>query len=149
MTTANPQRQCNLHRKFSTEVRPPPLRRRDERIRSMTCSFEEIAESEEEDIQIPETSQNGRSPFAVSPFSQRRGLSPQNSSPTFSRKPTPRLCRGFSDPVIRRKLSPSSLFSSLSPDRHESGSDLLTLPPIPEAAPSSSGSSSDYKDDSD
>lgn len=52
MTTANPQRQCNLHRKFSTEVRPPPLRRRDERIRSMTCSFEEIAESEEEDIQV-------------------------------------------------------------------------------------------------
>ncbi|KIH50595.1 hypothetical protein ANCDUO_19324 [Ancylostoma duodenale] len=51
MTTANPQRQCPLFRKFSTEVRPPPLLRRDERIRSMTCSFEEIAESEEEDIQ--------------------------------------------------------------------------------------------------
>ncbi|VDM64355.1 unnamed protein product [Angiostrongylus costaricensis] len=52
MTTANPQRQCQLYRKFNTEKLPPPLSRRDERIRSMTCSFEEIAESEEEDVQV-------------------------------------------------------------------------------------------------
>ncbi|KAK6030159.1 hypothetical protein OSTOST_03716, partial [Ostertagia ostertagi] len=49
MTTANLQRQCSMHYKFSYEVRPPPLIRRYERTRSMTCSFEEIAESEEED----------------------------------------------------------------------------------------------------
>ncbi|WKX96120.1 hypothetical protein Q1695_012517 [Nippostrongylus brasiliensis] len=149
MTTANPQRQCtSVLRKFGTEVRPPPMLRRDERIRSMTCSFEEIAESEEEGIQISEPQQQGRSPFAVSPFGQRRGTSPQNLSPTLARKLTPRLCRGLSDPIIRRKLSPT-FFSSLSPDRHDSGSDLLTLPPIPESTSSSASSPSDYKDDSD
>ncbi|KAL6733607.1 hypothetical protein Aduo_004240 [Ancylostoma duodenale] len=151
MTTANPQRQCPLFRKFSTEVRPPPLLRRDERIRSMTCSFEEIAESEEEDIQLPERTQSsGRSPFAValqSPFAQRRGSSsPQNLSPTLARNfVTPRLCRGFSDPLIRRRSPPLFTFNSLSPDRHDAGTDVLTLPPIPEGTDASS--SSDYKDD--
>ncbi|KAK6024923.1 hypothetical protein OSTOST_09190 [Ostertagia ostertagi] len=101
---------------------------------------------------ISEPQQSGRSPFAVlfqSPFAQRRGTSLQNLSPTLARKLAPRLCRGFSDPVIRRKTSSSSMFTSLSPDRHESGTiDFLTLPPIPETtAPSSS--SSDYKDDGD
>ncbi|CAJ0608058.1 unnamed protein product [Cylicocyclus nassatus] len=147
MTTANPQqRQFTLFRKFSTEVRPPPLVRRDERIRSMNCSFEEIAESEEEDNQLPErTSPVGRSPFAVaeSPFAERRGSSPRNSSPTYAKKLTaPRLCRGFSDPGPRRRQT-STMFGSLSPDRHEAGSDLLTLPPIPEAVTSSA----DCKDD--
>ncbi|ETN86495.1 hypothetical protein NECAME_16298 [Necator americanus] len=152
MTTVNPQRQCPLFRKFSSEVRPPPLLRRDERIRSMTCSFEEIAESEEEGTQLSERTQaGGRSPFAVSlqsPFPQRRGNSPQNLSPTLQKKlVAPRLCRGFSDPAIRRKPSPTHMFNSMSPDRHDSVTDLLSLPPIPEAAAPSS-SSPDLRDDS-
>ncbi|KHJ89454.1 hypothetical protein OESDEN_10720 [Oesophagostomum dentatum] len=53
MTTVGPQRQYPLFLKLGIEVRPPPLAKRDEKIRSMTCSFEEIAESEEEeDIQV-------------------------------------------------------------------------------------------------
>ncbi|KAE9419523.1 hypothetical protein Angca_000520 [Angiostrongylus cantonensis] len=147
MTTANPQRQCQLYRKFNTEKLPPPLSRRDERIRSMTCSFEEIAESEEEDVQLPEQRQTGRSPFAVQPpFAQRRGISSHYLSPTLGRKSIgPHLCRGFSDPIIRRSKSSSS--TSLSPDRHENSTELLTLPPIPETSVSSS--SPDYKDESD
>uniref|UniRef100_A0A0K0DN09 Uncharacterized protein n=1 Tax=Angiostrongylus cantonensis TaxID=6313 RepID=A0A0K0DN09_ANGCA len=89
MTTANPQRQCQLYRKFNTEKLPPPLSRRDERIRSMTCSFEEIAESEEEDVQLPEQRQTGRSPFAVQPpFAQRRGISSHYLSPTLGSSTT-------------------------------------------------------------
>ncbi|KAJ1360119.1 hypothetical protein KIN20_019019 [Parelaphostrongylus tenuis] len=147
MTTANPQRQCQVHRKFTTEKLPPPLSRRDERIRSMTCSFEEIAESEEEDVQLPEPRQTGRSPFAVqSPFAQRRGISPNYLSPTLIRRSIgPQLCRGFSDPIIRRSKSFTS--TSLSPDRHDSSAELLTLPPIPETSVSSS--SSDYKGECD
>ncbi|KJH43910.1 hypothetical protein DICVIV_10071 [Dictyocaulus viviparus] len=129
MTTANPQRQYEIYRKFITENFPPPLSRRDERIRAVACSFEEIAESEEEDIQLPEPRQSGRSPFAVeiqSPFAQRRGASPHGHSPTFGKKSNvPRLCRGFSDPVIRRKTSLCSLSTSLSPDRHDNGAELL------------------------
>ncbi|CAJ0608060.1 unnamed protein product [Cylicocyclus nassatus] len=140
MTTANPQqRQFALFSKFSIEVRPPPMLRRDERIRSMTCSFEEIAESEEEeDMQLPErTSPKGRSPFAVigeSPFAERRAASPQSQSPTYARKlGAPRLCRGYSDPGLchRRAMS-----ASLSPDRHDAGTDLANLPPIPETTSS-------------
>ncbi|VDM81287.1 unnamed protein product [Strongylus vulgaris] len=98
---------------------------------------------------LPEQNQSsGRSPFAVpphSPFAQRRAASPQHLSPTYTRKfSTPRLCRGFSDPGVRRRpAAPMFMFGSLSPDRHDTGSDLLTLPPIPEGA----SSSSDYKDE--
>ncbi|KHJ96220.1 hypothetical protein OESDEN_03822 [Oesophagostomum dentatum] len=140
MTTANPQRQRPPLQKFSTETRPAPLLRRDERIRSMTNSFEEITESEEEHIQLPEQSRTeGRSPFAISvPSSlpQRRVNSPQSLNPKLAEKfPVPRLCRGFSDPIVRRRATPSCLFT-LSPDRNEA--DLLTLPPIPEGVTSSS-----------
>ncbi|VDN19956.1 unnamed protein product [Cylicostephanus goldi] len=134
MTTANPQqRQFALFRKFSTEVRPPLMLRRDERIRSMTCSFEEITESEEEeDSQLPErSSPEGRSPHAVigeSPFAERRASSPQSRSPTYARKVVPpRLCRGSSDPGPRRR---PAVFGSLSPERHDAGSDLLSEHPF-------------------
>ncbi|VDK56433.1 unnamed protein product [Cylicostephanus goldi] len=129
MTTADPQqRQFALFRKFSIEVRPPLMVQRDERIRSMTCSFEEITESEEEDNQIPERiSPGGRSPFAVigeSPFAERRAASPQNRNSTYARKlAVPRLCRGYSDPGLRRR---PAMLGSLSPDRHDVGSDLLS-----------------------
>ncbi|CAJ0608074.1 unnamed protein product [Cylicocyclus nassatus] len=142
MTTANPQQRQFLFSKFSIEVRPSVMVRRDERIRSRTCAFEEIVESEEEDIQLPErTSPDGRSPFAlafVSPFVERRPVSPQNISPSFTRKLThPRICHGCSDPKTRHRQTPT-LSGSLSPDRHDGGSDLLTLPPIPEGTTSSS-----------
>ncbi|VDK60504.1 unnamed protein product [Cylicostephanus goldi] len=123
MTTANPQqRQFTLFHKFSTEVRPPEKMERDDRFRLMTCLFEEIAESEEEDIQLPErTSSDGRSPFAVaceSPFAERLGTSPRNLSPTFARKLlTSRLCHGFSDSCLRRQTP--AMFGSLSPERHD------------------------------
>ncbi|KHJ77468.1 hypothetical protein OESDEN_22912 [Oesophagostomum dentatum] len=56
--------------------------RRGQRLRLSTCSFEEIAESEEEDIQIPErTPSEGRSPHALtlpSPFAEKRPASPQS-----------------------------------------------------------------------
>ncbi|CAJ0608030.1 unnamed protein product [Cylicocyclus nassatus] len=142
MTTANPQqRQLTLFHKFSTEVRPSEMVQRDDRIRSMTCAFEEIAEpEEEEDIQLPErTSPDGRSPFAIafeSPFAERRRTSPRNLSPNFARNfASPQLCRGLSDPCLRLRQTPA-MFGSLSPYRHDSGSDLLTLPPIPETASS-------------
>ncbi|CAJ0608032.1 unnamed protein product [Cylicocyclus nassatus] len=136
MAAANPQQR--QFQKFSTEVRPPVMVRRDERI-STVCSFEEIAESEEEDIQPSQrTPHEGRSPFAVafeSPFAERRPASPQSLSPTCTRKfAVPRLCRGFSGRNSRRESS--SMFGSLSPDRHVAGSDFLTLPPIPETASS-------------
>ncbi|CAJ0608025.1 unnamed protein product [Cylicocyclus nassatus] len=61
----------------------------------MTCSFEEIAESEEEDVQLSErTSPNGQSPFAVSfesPFAERRGTCPRDLSPTSARENSPFL----------------------------------------------------------
>ncbi|CAJ0608046.1 unnamed protein product [Cylicocyclus nassatus] len=141
MTTANPQqRQFTLFHKFSTEVRPSEMLRRDDRIRSMTCSFEEIAESEEEDTQFPErTSPDGRSPFAVAyefPFTERRQTSPRSINSTFTRKlAVPRLCRGFSNPCLRHQEA-SSILVSLSPNRHEAGSDFSTLPSIPETASS-------------
>ncbi|CAJ0608059.1 unnamed protein product [Cylicocyclus nassatus] len=140
MTAAAPQQQqFALFRKFSSEVRPPPMLRRDDRIRSMTCSFEEIAESEEEeDIQLPErTSLEGRSPFAVigeSPFAEKRAASPQSQSPTYARKlSASRLCRGLSGPGLHRR---PAILGSLSPERHDAGSDFLTLPSIPETASS-------------
>ncbi|CAJ0608033.1 unnamed protein product [Cylicocyclus nassatus] len=138
MTAANPQQQLTLFSKYSTEVRPPVMVRHDERIRSMKCPFEEIAESEEEDIQLPQPTQpEGRSPFAVafeSPFVERRPASPQSLTSASARKfPVPRLCWGFSGPT--RRQAPS-VFGSLSPDRHVAGSDFLTLPPIPETASS-------------
>ncbi|KHJ77680.1 hypothetical protein OESDEN_22700 [Oesophagostomum dentatum] len=108
----------------------------------MTCSFEEIAESEEEeDVQFPERPQpQGRSLFAVqlpSPYARGRRNSLQNFSPLYVRKVVrPRLCRGISDPEIRRRTSSITLRGSLSPDRH--GADFLTLPPIPESVGSSS-----------
>ncbi|CAJ0608050.1 unnamed protein product [Cylicocyclus nassatus] len=151
MTTANPQqRQFLLFSKFSTEVRPPSMVRREERIRSMNCAFEEIAESEEEDIQLPErTSPEGRSPFALafeSPFAERRPVSPQNLSPSLTRKLThPRICHGCSDPKTRRRETPT-LPGSLSPDRHDGGSDLLTLPPIPEGTTLSSDCKDDFEE---
>ncbi|VDN28151.1 unnamed protein product [Cylicostephanus goldi] len=50
MTTAKPQqRQFMLFSKFSTEVRPPVM---VERTHILSMKFEEIAESEEEDIQV-------------------------------------------------------------------------------------------------
>ncbi|CAJ0608028.1 unnamed protein product [Cylicocyclus nassatus] len=139
MTTANPQQpQFTLFHKFSTEVRPSELVRRDDRLRSITCSFKEIAESEEEDIQLPErTSPDGRSPFAVafdSPFAERRGTSTRSLSPNFARKlSVPRLCRGFSHNSLPVR---STMLGSLSPDRHNGAPDLLTLPPIPETTSS-------------
>ncbi|CAJ0608024.1 unnamed protein product [Cylicocyclus nassatus] len=91
MTTANPQQPpFTLFLKFSTEIRPSDLLRRDDRI-PMTCSFEEIAESEEEDMQLSErTSSDARSPFAVSfesPFAERRGTYPRDLSPTYAKNP--------------------------------------------------------------
>ncbi|CAJ0608031.1 unnamed protein product [Cylicocyclus nassatus] len=141
MATANPQqRQITFFHKFSTEVRPSDMVQRDDRIRLMVCSFEEIAESEEEDIQLPErTSPDGRSPFAIafeSPFAERRRTSPRNLSPNFARKfAVPQICRNFSDPCLRHRQT-STVFGSLSPDRHDAGSDFLTLPAIPETASS-------------
>ncbi|CAJ0608061.1 unnamed protein product [Cylicocyclus nassatus] len=138
MTTADPQqRQFALFHKFRTEVRPPLILRRDERIRSVTCSFEEIIESEEEEDNQPRerASPEGRSPFAVigeSPFAERRAASPQNRSPYARKLVVPRLCRRFPDPDLRCRQAPTML-GSLS--RHDAVSDLLTLPPIPEAAP--------------
>ncbi|CAJ0608076.1 unnamed protein product [Cylicocyclus nassatus] len=112
---------------------------RDERLRLMTCLFEEITESEEEeDNQILERiSPEGHSPFAVideSPFAERRVASPQNRSPTYARKlGAPRLCRGLSDPGLRRP-EVSTMLETSSPDLRDNGSALLTLPPIPETA---------------
>ncbi|CAJ0608045.1 unnamed protein product [Cylicocyclus nassatus] len=141
MTAANlQQRQFTLFHKFSTEVRPSEMVRRDDRIRSMTCSFEEIAELEEEDTQFFErTSSDGRSPFAVafdSPFAERRGSPSRSLNLSCARKlAVPRLCRGLSDPFLRRRLTPT-MFEYLSPDRHDAGSHFLTLPSIPETASS-------------
>ncbi|CAJ0608027.1 unnamed protein product [Cylicocyclus nassatus] len=139
MTTTNlQQRQPTLFHKFSAEVRPSEMVRRDD-LRLMTCPFENIAESEEEDIQLPErTTPDGRSPFAVafeSPFAKRRGTSSRNVSPTCAREfAIPRLCRGFSDPSFHCRQA-STMFGSLSPEQHN-GSHFLTLPSIPEAASS-------------
>ncbi|KHJ96218.1 hypothetical protein OESDEN_03820 [Oesophagostomum dentatum] len=112
--------------------------RRGQRLRLSTCSFEEITESEEEDIQIPErTPSEGRSPHALtlpSPFAEKRPASPQ--SPMCARKiGSPRPCRGFSDTTGQRRSSPTSLFNSPSPNRQEA--DFFTLPPILEGVSSS------------
>ncbi|CAJ0608026.1 unnamed protein product [Cylicocyclus nassatus] len=139
MATANlQQRQPRLFHKFSTEVRPSDMVQRDD-LRLMARSFEDIAESEEEDIQLPERiSPDGRSPFAVtceSPFAERRGTSSQKLSPTCAREfVVPRLCRGSSDPSLRCRQA-STMFGSLSPERFN-GSHFLTLPSIPETASS-------------
>ncbi|KHJ96219.1 hypothetical protein OESDEN_03821 [Oesophagostomum dentatum] len=139
MTTENPQRPCALFQKLRSEVRPPLMMRRDQRLRLMPCSFEEIAESEEEDIQLPErTSTEGRSPYALtlpSLFAEKRPASPQ--SPVCARKfAPPRLCRGFHDPMAPRRCSSNFMFSSPSPDRPDT--DFFTLPPILEGVTTSS-----------
>ncbi|VDK51199.1 unnamed protein product [Cylicostephanus goldi] len=139
MTTANPQqRQFTLFHKFNIEVRPSDLEQRNDRTRPMACPFEEIAESEEEDMQLSElTSPDGRSPFAVtfeSPFAERRG-SPRILSSTCARQPTvASLCLGFSNPNLRCRQAPT-IFGSFSSERHDSGH-FFTLPPIPETASS-------------
>ncbi|CAJ0608029.1 unnamed protein product [Cylicocyclus nassatus] len=140
MTTTNPrQRQFTLFHKFSTEVRPSEMVQRDDRIRLMACSFEEIAESDEEDVQLPErTSPDGRSPFAVafdSPFAERRRTSPRNLSPTCARKlAISGLCRGCSDSFLGRRQP--VIFGSVSAERHDAGLNFLTLPSIPETTSS-------------
>ncbi|CAI4232871.1 unnamed protein product [Auanema sp. JU1783] len=159
-TTAESRIQCHL-KKFGSEVRPPPISRRDDRIRSIASSFEEITESEEEELQdsMPYYSEScGRSPYAVqseSPFSQRRSNSLTHTpcmSPKFAKRTFPnRLMRGFSDPLFRRKSSlPTILQQSSDGFSSDSSSDLLSLPPIPEAAtpasPVSSSPSNLFKD---
>uniref|UniRef100_A0A8R1HZZ4 Uncharacterized protein n=1 Tax=Caenorhabditis japonica TaxID=281687 RepID=A0A8R1HZZ4_CAEJA len=136
--------------RFASEPRPPTLTmRRDDRIRSFN-SFDDITESEEEDIQEPTSSASisttssttsDRSPYAVYEqeklsAAKMRSFSLTNNpflSPKAMRQffpPTPRLSRGFSDPIVRRKSSLPTILSRHSPDHSD---DFLGLPPIPEA----------------
>ncbi|KAK5982302.1 hypothetical protein GCK32_018602 [Trichostrongylus colubriformis] len=112
------------------ETRPSPTMRRNEKIRALARSVQEITESEEEDdSQVSSPQPSARSPFALveSPFVQRRSTS--LSSPITTRHFTSkRLARGLSDPCIRR---PSFGSQPLSPKIEE---ETLALPPIPEAA---------------
>lgn len=146
-----------LNKEMVQEVHPgTSIARRDERIRSVAKSFEEITEGEEEEDMSPSTSTSptSRSPYALppsecSPFNQRKSVSATSHHPLVSPKLSrrmfpPRLQRGFSDPIVRRKSSlPSYPFEMY----RESGSletlasDLLCLPPIPEAATPASPSS--------
>lgn len=43
---------CHILQKFTSEERPPAMLKRDDRVRSVASSFEEITESEEEEIQV-------------------------------------------------------------------------------------------------
>uniref|UniRef100_A0A7I4Y3P8 CapZ-interacting protein n=1 Tax=Haemonchus contortus TaxID=6289 RepID=A0A7I4Y3P8_HAECO len=120
---------CPTLTKFC-ETLPSPTMRRNEKIRALARSVQEITESEEEDeSQVPSPQSSVRSPFALveSPFLQRRSSS--LSSPITARHcATKRLARGLSDPCIRR---PNFGSQQLSPKLQE---ESLGLPPIPEAA---------------
>lgn len=113
------------------EARPSPTMRRDEKIRALARSVQEITESEEEEDESQSSTPINplRSPFALveSPLTQRRCFS--LSTPATARcGPPKRLARGLSDPCIRR---PTFVTQPLSPKFQD---DTLGLPPIPEAA---------------
>ncbi|KAK5966122.1 hypothetical protein GCK32_020365 [Trichostrongylus colubriformis] len=91
------------------ETRPSPTMRRNEKIRALARSVQEITESEEED-----DSQYAKDPLLMVRCCRH-----------FTSK---RLARGLSDPCIRR---PSFGSQPLSPKIEE---ETLVLPPIPEAA---------------
>ncbi|CAI2341621.1 unnamed protein product [Caenorhabditis sp. 36 PRJEB53466] len=144
--------------RFASEPRPPTLtQRRDDRIRTFN-SFDDITESEEEDIQEPTSSSSSsssstsseRSPYAV--YDQEKISAAKMRSFSLTNNPflspktlrqffpsTPRLTRGFSDPVCRRKSSLPTILSCHSPDQSD---DFLGLPPIPEATTPASPSAS-------
>uniref|UniRef100_A0A1I7UYT4 Expressed conserved protein n=1 Tax=Caenorhabditis tropicalis TaxID=1561998 RepID=A0A1I7UYT4_9PELO len=143
--TATTSTSTSSHR-FASEPRPPTLtKRRDDRIRNFN-SFDDITESEEEDIQEPTSSNSSttseRSPYAV--YEQEKLSAAKMRSFSLTNNPflspktmrqffpptTPRLSRGFSDPIVRRKSSLPTILSCHSPDHSD---DFLGLPPIPEA----------------
>ncbi|CAJ0587185.1 unnamed protein product, partial [Mesorhabditis spiculigera] len=134
------------------EVHPgTSIPRRDERIRSVGSSFEEIRESSEEAEldETPATSQSARSPYAmpIIDLAFRRSLSllhQQSMSPRGTRRlGAGCLQRGLSEPMLpRRKSSFGEYSSSL-------GVDTLSLAPIPESVtPSSPNTQTDvFKQD--
>ncbi|CAD6193802.1 unnamed protein product [Caenorhabditis auriculariae] len=143
MTTKAVASTSTSSQKWAAEKRPPPMPRRDDRLRCIN-SFDEITESEEEE-DVPErpTNSSARSPYAV--YERSLSLPSRSNSLPHNQYISPKTTRRwinrfFSDPVMRRKTSLPIL------GRHISDDDLLGLPPIPEAtspsAPSIATSSS-------
>ncbi|WKX95844.1 hypothetical protein Q1695_012358 [Nippostrongylus brasiliensis] len=113
------------------ETRPSPTSRRDEKIRNVARSVQEITESEEEedDSQLSMEVNSARSPFARIDPQLPSGRCSSFSSPSMTRSAgAKRLARGFSAPCI---LRPSLVAQPLSPKIQD---DHLGLPPIPEAS---------------
>ncbi|KHN73678.1 hypothetical protein Tcan_16292 [Toxocara canis] len=151
--STRPQRQRTIE-----EQHPEAMKRHgsrsEERFKTLHTTFENISEVEEEMASTSEcssssTSLDGPSPYAVrqeerywycAPSSQASLFSHPLISPKFGRRSlntSPvRLQRGFSDPVVRRKRSLSSLMDRLSGGSFDQlSSDFLNLPPIPEVTP--------------
>uniref|UniRef100_A0A0K0DG94 Uncharacterized protein n=1 Tax=Angiostrongylus cantonensis TaxID=6313 RepID=A0A0K0DG94_ANGCA len=130
------------------ESQPSPTPRRDEKIRSIARSVQEIPECEEENEPWVGTSRDPVRPFILvnSPFTRRR-YCPTHNSPVVSRKSlSTKLSRGLSDPDIYR---PNFTVPSFSPkcQRKTKGLQpiLEALSPVA-SVPSSTAKPNDVKD---
>uniref|UniRef100_A0A0M3IAK7 Bestrophin homolog n=1 Tax=Ascaris lumbricoides TaxID=6252 RepID=A0A0M3IAK7_ASCLU len=139
----------------TAELRPrsasigTPRCTRPQRQRTIVEQHPDMASTSE--CSSSSTSLDGPSPYAVrqeerywycTPATQASFFSHPLISPKLGRRSlntSPiRLQRGFSDPIVRRKRSLSSLIDRLSGGSFDQlSSDFLNLPPIPEVAPTS------------